>query len=238
MLERPVDPIRFHDSLAKNWELKYRKSSFQKRIKAFLSLLDVNDLDKQEWLDAGCGTGVLARALAAAGCRVTGVDASWAMIQAAGNLKSDRDHASVDDPVFQVIETIEKLDFPGSSFDGIVCSSVLEYVGDPNRAVSEFYRVLRPGGLLLVSVPNKVSLLRTIEKVSYAILMKCFGIGWPAYLAFSRHSYTSESFSRLLRDNSFTVLYSIRHSPYMPGFISRMGFSASIIIFLAKKQSL
>jgi 2-polyprenyl-6-hydroxyphenyl methylase/3-demethylubiquinone-9 3-methyltransferase len=204
-------------------------------MKAFLSLLDGHDLSKQKWLDAGCGTGVLAHALAAGSCSVTGVDASLEMIQAARKSKSDRNHAPVNDPVFEVVETIERLDFSQSSFDGILCSSVLEYVGDPNKAIVEFYRILRPGGVLLVSVPNKISLLRNIQKIIYMAFKNCCRIHWPAYLAFSKHAYTFKAFSRLLRNNGFTVVSSIRYGPYIPRFISRTGFCSSIIIFLAKK---
>ncbi len=238
MAESPVDPIQFHNTLALNWGNKYRKTSFQGRMKAFLSLLDGNDLTKQKWLDAGCGTGVLARALAARSCSVTGVDASSEMIQVAMESKSDQIHPPVNGPVFELVETVERLYFSQSSFDGIICSSVLEYVMDPNKAIAEFYRILKPSGVLLVSVPNRMSLLRNIQKILYISFKKCFGIHRPAYLAFSKHAYTYKSFGCLLGNNGFTVVSSIRYGPYIPSFIARIGFCTSIIVFLAKKESL
>lgn len=225
-----VDAIQFHDNLAKNWDLKYQKTSFRERTKAFLYLLDGNDFNKQEWLDAGCGTGILARALAARGCRVTGVDASSRMIQEARNSKSDQGHDLVNGPVFEVVKTIESLGFDQSRFDGIVCSSVLEYVEDPNKAIEQFYRVLKPGGVLLVSVPDRTSILRNMQKLAYVALK------WPAYLGFSKHSYTRKTFSSLLHDNGFTVTSSMRFGPYLPNVISRVGFCSSMIIFRATKE--
>jgi 2-polyprenyl-6-hydroxyphenyl methylase/3-demethylubiquinone-9 3-methyltransferase len=225
-----VDAVQFHDNLAKDWDLKYQKASFRERIKAFLSLLDGDDLDRQEWLDAGCGTGILARALADRGCSVTGVDASSRMIQEARGLKCDQDRALADGPVFEVVDTIERLGFDQSSFDGIVCSSVLEYLKDPNKTIAQFYRILKSGGVLLVSVPDRTSILRNMQKLAYAALK------WPTYLAFSKHSYTYRTFSRLLHDNGFTVTSSVRFGPYLPNMISRVGFFSSLIIFRATKE--
>jgi len=206
-------------------------------MNSFLSLLDKDDLTSQKWLDAGCGTGILTRALAARGCKVVGVDASAGMIEVAKSSLSDHDHASVGNPVFKVVETVERLDFEQAIFDGVLCSSVIEYVNDPNEAISQFYRVLKAGGVLLVSVPNKRSLLRNTQKLLHVILKNCFRIDWPAYLAFSRHSYTYESFSRLLRNNGFAVTSSTWYAPYVPNFIPRTGLASSIIIFLARKES-
>ena len=48
------------------------------------------------------------------------------------------------------------LPYDGNSFDRALCLDVLEHLSfeDQPRAVAELYRVLRPGGELLVSVPN------------------------------------------------------------------------------------
>ncbi|WP_188770571.1 methyltransferase domain-containing protein [Novosphingobium endophyticum] len=51
-----------------------------------------------------------------------------------------------------VVQNIEKLEFDSDSFDRIVCSHVLEHVDD-RAALAELYRVLRPGGLAILSVP-------------------------------------------------------------------------------------
>lgn len=45
------------------------------------------------------------------------------------------------------------LPFPEASFDGVVLTEVLEHCTDPVAAVREVFRVLRPGGLLLVTSP-------------------------------------------------------------------------------------
>lgn len=52
-----------------------------------------------------------------------------------------------------IIADIQKLPFDSNSIPGIICLSVLEHVENPFLATDEMYRVLRPGGLALVSVP-------------------------------------------------------------------------------------
>jgi SAM-dependent methyltransferase len=48
---------------------------------------------------------------------------------------------------------ILSLPFPDESFDGVVLSEVLEHCTDPKRAIGEVFRVLKPGGLVLVTSP-------------------------------------------------------------------------------------
>jgi ubiquinone/menaquinone biosynthesis C-methylase UbiE len=48
------------------------------------------------------------------------------------------------------------LPFTDASFDKIICSEVLEHVDDPHQSIEEMVRVLRPGGLLAVTVPTYI----------------------------------------------------------------------------------
>jgi len=52
-----------------------------------------------------------------------------------------------------VAADVAGLPFVGESFDGVLCTQVLEHCPDPARALAEVARVLRPGGRLLISVP-------------------------------------------------------------------------------------
>ncbi|WNM38085.1 methyltransferase domain-containing protein [Micromonospora halotolerans] len=94
------------------------------------------------WLDVGCGTGALtATVLAEADpARVTGVD------PAVGFLAHARDR--VDDPraAFEVGDA-RALPVADASVDVVVSGLALNFVPEPARAVAEFVRVLRPGGV-------------------------------------------------------------------------------------------
>ena len=109
-------------------------------------LLAATDLTGQSWLDAGCGRGHLARLLAEyKGCHVLGVDASEAMISHCVP------HPNTD---FRQIGDIGETGLPDTAFDGVLCSSVLEFVSEPSAALFELRRVLKQNGMLLVSVSN------------------------------------------------------------------------------------
>jgi 2-polyprenyl-3-methyl-5-hydroxy-6-metoxy-1,4-benzoquinol methylase len=96
-------------------------------------------------LDVGCGTGAYSLEAARAGARVFGVDRSWNAIEAArastarSGLRASFAAASAGD-----------LPFRGKQFDLVLAVTVLCFVPDARKAVSEMARVLRPGGLLVL----------------------------------------------------------------------------------------
>ncbi len=228
-----VDAAQFHEDLAEEWELKYQRPTFKNRLHALLSLLCGNGPATGKWLDAGCGTGILSRRLAERGCDVIGVDASPKMIEVAKRL--GRSGPVADKLGFHVIETIEKLDLPESTFDGIVCSSVVEYIDNPSQAVSEFARLLKPGGLLLISVPNRLSLLRLVERALNLGLTKLNRNPWLPYCTMSKNEYSFGSLESLLGSKGFRVKYFIYFWPLWPRWMGRTKLGGSLIIVLAEK---
>ena len=61
---------------------------------------------------------------------------------------------------------IADVKFPDNTFDLIVCNHVLEHVPRDDLAISELYRVLKPGGVAILQVPISVKLNKTIEEPS------------------------------------------------------------------------
>jgi SAM-dependent methyltransferase len=98
-------------------------------------------------LDAGCGDGVdLASTGLTDGCRVVGVELSDGGVRAsAGRIASiDRSHL--------VQGSVLALPFPSSTFDGAYSYGVVHHTVDPEGAVREIARTLKPGGTLLMYV--------------------------------------------------------------------------------------
>jgi ubiquinone biosynthesis O-methyltransferase len=104
-------------------------------------------------LDAGCGNARDLIQLAKKGCKCIGVDFSADMIEEARKelLKNHIESAEVE------VGDLNCLRFDDAMFDKVYASEVLEHIPDCNRAVSEMARVLRPGGRLVVTTPNRHS---------------------------------------------------------------------------------
>ncbi|MDO9352457.1 MAG: methyltransferase domain-containing protein, partial [Solirubrobacteraceae bacterium] len=102
-------------------------------------------------LDVACGTGCVALAAAqtvGAEGRVLGVDLSGAMVDVARQQAALRALTGV---AFERMDA-EELTLPDASFDVVLCALGLMYMPDPERAVREMRRVLRPGGRLVLAV--------------------------------------------------------------------------------------
>ena len=93
-------------------------------------------------LDAACGTGRHARYLHARGHRVTGVDASQAMLDVAREALPDSDLR---------IGSLTDLPLETASVDLAVCSLALTHCQDLRPPITELARVVRPGGRLVIS---------------------------------------------------------------------------------------
>ncbi|WP_246787741.1 class I SAM-dependent methyltransferase [Bradyrhizobium sp. CCBAU 53421] len=226
--------IRFHDEISSEWEALHRSRTFKARTAAMFELLGNADLNDQRWLDAGCGTGTLSRLLAARGCDVTGVDASPEMIAAAHGRPADGKLAEL--LTFRQIPTIANLPFADRSFDGVLCASVLEYVPDVAQCLAQIHRVLRPGGLLLVSVPNRGSLLRQSYKFAHAASSRISVRPLFRYLAFSRFDTSHAAMQSLLRQHGLTMLATGFAGSPLPPALDRRPAVGTLINILARRD--
>jgi 2-polyprenyl-3-methyl-5-hydroxy-6-metoxy-1,4-benzoquinol methylase len=226
-----ADAVAYHASLANEWERRYRKPSFQMRQTVLLKSVEGRELAGTLWLDAGCGTGTLARWLATRGCSVIGVDAASEMVAAAQFVPNDDSSERLS---FIRVQTIARLGLDDRSLDGILCSSVLEYVPDPSACLAEFARVLRPGGLLLVSVPNRNSLVRRLQRTCHE-LGGLFGHSWCRFLDYSRHQYSRPEFERLLTQAGFSGKKIVPFGSPLPRLAQRSRHWAPLLMFVAQK---
>lgn len=100
-------------------------------------------------IDLGCGCGYGAKLLATQGARsVVGVDLSVEAVEYA------KKHYQEPNLAFQVMD-VTALDYPDNYFTGAVCFEVLEHVQNYVALLKETVRVLKPGGTLILSTPNK-----------------------------------------------------------------------------------
>ncbi|MDX8048487.1 class I SAM-dependent methyltransferase [Lentzea sp. BCCO 10_0798] len=117
------------------------------RRRIFGRLVDLADIGAgDEVLDVGCGPGYLTALAARAGGRAVGVDVSEPMIAEARRRRAGGNCS------FQVGRA-EALDLPDASFDVVVSSLALHHIPEQSRATAfaEMFRVLRPGGRVLIA---------------------------------------------------------------------------------------
>jgi 2-polyprenyl-6-hydroxyphenyl methylase/3-demethylubiquinone-9 3-methyltransferase len=229
-----MDGIAYHASLADGWERRYRKPTFRTRQAVLLKCLHGRNLTNSVWLDAGCGTGTLARWLAERGCSVLGVDAASEMVAAATQSVQTENYS--DRLNFVRVQTIARLALDDHTLDGILCSSVLEYVSDPGVCLNEFSRVLKPGGLLLVSIPNRNSVVRRIQLACHH-MGGLLGQNWLRFLDYSRHQYSRREFERLLMHAGFSSEQFAPFGSPLPRLAQRSHHWAPLMMFLAQRSA-
>ena len=123
---------------------------------AMLSALGARRFDSL--LDLGTGTGRMLDLLAPLFTRAVGIDASPDMLAVA---RANLDRAGVANAQIRLGD-IYNLPLPRDSFDVVTIHQVLHYLDDPERALAEAARVLRPGGRLLIVdfAPHDLEFLR------------------------------------------------------------------------------
>ncbi len=219
--------ISFYDGLASGWENEYKSDIFGVRLR-LLSGMIPSGLQGQTWVDAGCGTGTISRWLAAErGATVLAIDGSDHMLS----------HALPARGVEYRKADIVRTSLPDESCDGIVCSSVLEYLPFPEVALEEFHRILKPGGVLLASVPNRALSIRIPVMLIYWLTRPLGTKRRFAYLDHSKHSYSATQFSAALGSNGFATERVIEYGRLGLPFGINVSTSGTLLMALARKLS-
>jgi ubiquinone/menaquinone biosynthesis C-methylase UbiE len=109
-------------------------------------------------LDVGCGTGRHLLELSRYPGHFVGLDMARDDLKVFGNyLGVTKQQGGVQATIDMVQGDGERLPFPDGAFDHVICTETLEHVPDDGAIVSELMRVLRPGGILVISVPDEYS---------------------------------------------------------------------------------
>jgi 2-polyprenyl-3-methyl-5-hydroxy-6-metoxy-1,4-benzoquinol methylase len=130
---------------------------FTSRLRIIREL--IHDHEGGKVLDVGCGPGMLVNELAPRN-RVVGLDLSQDMIQECA--ASLRDSGSI-----FLNGNAEDLPLQDGTFDVVVGAGVLEYAADVDKALGEFSRVAKKGGMVIVSMLNGMSPYRLWERTCW-----------------------------------------------------------------------
>lgn len=120
-------------------------------------MIDVRGL---RTLEVACGRGGFVRALARKGAYAVGLDFSRAALKIGRerSLKFEEESRAT-----FVQGDAHSLPFPDGYFDVIVSCETIEHLPQPEKGVSEFHRVTKPGGVLFLTTPNYFNLMGLYE---------------------------------------------------------------------------
>jgi len=135
----------FYNEFADEFDRKMNRYDLERRLDIVFNELLPRDISGKKLLDAGCGTGFFSKKASDKGALVTSLDIGERLLDKVAEKCDSR----------RVIGSVLDMQFESDSFDYVVSSEVIEHTGNPYRAVQEFYRVLKPGGILALTVPNR-----------------------------------------------------------------------------------
>lgn len=117
----------------------------------------IHKVKGEKLLDLGCRNGNLLIQFVRSGLALTGVDLSEAMIEQA--------RQRLDGYAELIVADAGHLPFPAGAFDVLVCNASFHHYPDPEAALKEMHRVLRPGGTLLIGECYMPQPLRAVMNV-------------------------------------------------------------------------
>ncbi len=167
------EKVRTHFDGSESWQGmiyadqadRFNKAVARRKRNGIQMLRRAGSLKGKNVLDIGCGCGAYLEELAMMGMEPYGMDLSPQMVHVTRGVLSVKDQFSEEH-----VRTgdIEAIPFSSSMFDVVVCVGVFGYLLTDDVALQEVHRVLRTGGLFLVSVQNSISL----SNIDYILRMK------------------------------------------------------------------
>jgi SAM-dependent methyltransferase len=120
--------------------------AFKKRVQTIFEW--VNPADNSIILDMPCGRGFYLNMFRyVSNCTIIGAELEWAVIK-----KAQANIGHLDVPLHNA--NIYHLPYADNTFDAVILSEILEHIDDDVAGLREAYRVLKPGGIVAITVPN------------------------------------------------------------------------------------
>ncbi|MCC6508845.1 MAG: class I SAM-dependent methyltransferase [Pirellulaceae bacterium] len=186
-------PLPTQEALATYYESSFSSGMYQefaaaRLMKEMTARQRISEIKKHvdmsgRWLDVGCANGVFVETIAQHGIQGEGVEISQTAV-AEGRARGLSIYQGTMD------------DVPANNrYDCVTAFDVLEHVIDPNAFLESLRKSIRPGGSLVMTVPNTGSLVR-----------KTMGSRWYFYIPEEHlHYFNSSNLPALLRKHQFEI---------------------------------
>jgi len=153
-------------------------------------------------IEAGCGLGRYVFYLRKLGIDIDGIDFSESVIENLNNIKSQ-----IEPEAFFALGDVTKLPYDDNSLSGYISLGVVEhFIEGPMKPIAEAYRVLRPGGIAIITTPNKSFYIRyrNIKQQLKRIIKKIIGKKTKES-DFFQYEYSPKQLSNFCKEQGFFV---------------------------------
>ncbi|KAA3647886.1 MAG: class I SAM-dependent methyltransferase [Chloroflexi bacterium] len=139
------ESIKYFEEVADDWD-EIRSSFFTPEMRdAAIADAQLDPTPEARYADIGTGTGFVVEGLVKTGAKIVGFDESPDMLKVAREKFASQDQIS-----FRQAEG-QKLDAQDNSFDAAFANMYLHHAPDPQAAIQEMARILKPGGKLVIT---------------------------------------------------------------------------------------
>jgi 2-polyprenyl-3-methyl-5-hydroxy-6-metoxy-1,4-benzoquinol methylase len=191
------DAVRYFSNYVKQFHSLYDdRAEFQERLEIWRGLLDRFSVPGGVAIDMGCGTGVFSFYLASKGGQVVAIDGAVDMIRFCEERRDQEGRGNIRF-VHARLPHIDEAALPKA--DLVISSSVVEYIEDLDATLALFSRSLKPGGTLIISLPNRLSISRHYERLKYRLS------GEPHIYRHIRHFSSPRRLARQARQLRLTL---------------------------------
>jgi 2-polyprenyl-6-hydroxyphenyl methylase / 3-demethylubiquinone-9 3-methyltransferase len=186
-------------------------------------------LDDKRVLDVGCGGGILTESLAKEGANASGIDLSAELLEVA-KLHALGSGLEIN---YQLVSAENYAEQFSEYFDAITCMEMLEHVPDPALVLQACARMLKPGGVLVLSTLNRTTKAFALGIVAAEYLLNLVPRGTHRYAQFLKPAEVA----RELRKAGLSVCAQsgIDYSPF--GNRAKLSEDCSINYLMAARKA-
>jgi len=148
----PAEIAKFNDLAASWWDESGESKPLHELNPIRMDFIKSHsEIAEQDYIDVGCGGGILSEGLAKSGAHVTAIDMSDMALNVA-KLHALESELSID---YQQITVEDKAAESPQLFDAVTCMEMLEHVPDPASVIQACFDLVKPGGSVFFSTLNR-----------------------------------------------------------------------------------